>query len=191
MKVRSLLPSALLVATTALGGHQSSGTPARVVHIAAERFAFTPSRIVVEEGTTVELRLTSDDTDQAARRIPAEECALRSLQDLDPIDAVEGDVTIGHRHELQDALARAGTVVLPIFSKISASKGRSGITPKLRDAGTEILHAAKAAGRTSVVISFDSPYILTFFREADILVAAYDGTEEIQRAAVDLLAGEA
>jgi len=54
-----------------------------------------------------------------------------------------------------------------------------------------ILRASKAAGKTSVVISFDSPYILTFFREADILVAAYDGMEEIQRAAADLLGGEA
>lgn len=92
---------------------------------------------------------------------------------------------------LQDALASAGTVVLAIFSKISASKGRSGISGKLRDAGLNILRASKAAGKTSVVISFDSPYILTFFQEADILVAAYDGMEEIQRAAVDLLGGEA
>jgi beta-glucosidase-like glycosyl hydrolase len=92
---------------------------------------------------------------------------------------------------LQDALASAGSVVLPIFSKISASKGRSGISKKLRDIGTEILRASKAAGRTSVVISFDSPYILKFFKEADILVAAYDGMEEIQRAAADLLGGEA
>jgi beta-N-acetylhexosaminidase len=92
---------------------------------------------------------------------------------------------------LHDSAASTGPVVLPIFSKISASKGRSGISSKLREAGAEILRASKAAGRTSVVISFDSPYILTFFKEANILVAAYDGMEEIQRAAVDLLAGEA
>jgi cytochrome c oxidase subunit 2 len=35
----------------------------RVVHVAAERFAFTPSEITVDEGTVLELRLTSDDTD--------------------------------------------------------------------------------------------------------------------------------
>ena len=92
---------------------------------------------------------------------------------------------------LQEALASAGTVVLAIFSKISASKGRSGISGKLQVAGGDILRASKSAGKTSVVISFDSPYILTFFQEADILVAAYDGMEEIQRAAVDLLGGEA
>jgi cytochrome c oxidase subunit 2 len=35
----------------------------RVVHVSAERFAFTPSEITVDEGTVIELRLTSDDTD--------------------------------------------------------------------------------------------------------------------------------
>ena len=34
----------------------------RVVHVAAERFAFTPSEIVVEPGEEIELRLKSDDT---------------------------------------------------------------------------------------------------------------------------------
>ena len=34
----------------------------RVVHIVAERFSFTPSEVRVEQGTLLELRLTSDDT---------------------------------------------------------------------------------------------------------------------------------
>jgi cytochrome c oxidase subunit 2 len=34
----------------------------RVIHVTAERFAFTPSRIVVEAGEEVELRIKSDDT---------------------------------------------------------------------------------------------------------------------------------
>ncbi len=33
-----------------------------MVHVAAERFAFTPSEIVVEPGEEIELRLNSDDT---------------------------------------------------------------------------------------------------------------------------------
>jgi len=36
--------------------------PRRVIHIAAERFVFTPSEITVDAGEEVELRLTSDDT---------------------------------------------------------------------------------------------------------------------------------
>ncbi len=38
------------------------GRAARVVHVTAERFAFTPSEITLERGEEVELRLTSDDT---------------------------------------------------------------------------------------------------------------------------------
>jgi cytochrome c oxidase subunit 2 len=52
---------------------QSPAQP-RVVHIVAERFAFTPSEITVDEGTTVELRLTSEDTDHGFR--------LRGLGDV-------------------------------------------------------------------------------------------------------------
>src|SRR5262245_54412174 len=38
------------------------GQARRVIHITAERFAFTPSEITLEPGEDVELRLTSDDT---------------------------------------------------------------------------------------------------------------------------------
>jgi len=41
----------------------------RVVRVSAERFGFTPSEIVVEQGTTIEFRLTSDDTDHGFRII--------------------------------------------------------------------------------------------------------------------------
>ncbi len=35
----------------------------QVVEMVAERFAFTPSRITIPVGTTVEIRITSNDTD--------------------------------------------------------------------------------------------------------------------------------
>ena len=38
-------------------------TPTKIVRISAERFAFTPSEVTVERGTTVEFHVTSDDTD--------------------------------------------------------------------------------------------------------------------------------
>ncbi len=60
--VVAALALVLLNGAASLGGHQQSETPTRVVHIVAERFTFTPSRITVDEGTTVELRITSDDT---------------------------------------------------------------------------------------------------------------------------------
>lgn len=39
----------------------------RVVHIVAERFSFTPSEIRIPLGATLELRLTSDDTNHGFR----------------------------------------------------------------------------------------------------------------------------
>jgi hypothetical protein len=82
-----------------------------------------------------------------------------------------------------------GLVVVALFSKISASKGRSGISPKLRDAAFEVLRQAKEAGRRTAVVSFDSPYILDQFRDADQLIAGYDRMDEIQTAAAHLVAG--
>ena len=82
-----------------------------------------------------------------------------------------------------------GSVVIGIFSRIAASKGRSGISPKLRDAAFDILRRAKAAGKRSAVISFDSPYILDQFKGADVLIAGYDRMDAIQEAAAEMLAG--
>jgi len=81
------------------------------------------------------------------------------------------------------------SVVIGIFSRISASKGRSGISPKLREAAFDILRRTKAAGKRSAVISFDSPYILDQFKDADFLIAGYDRIDAIQEAAVEMLAG--
>ncbi len=39
----------------------------KVIRVTAERFAFTPSEIVVERGTVIEFHLTSDDTDHGFR----------------------------------------------------------------------------------------------------------------------------
>lgn len=56
------LAFSIAAATTGgAAGHQSA-PPARVVYIAAERFSFTPSRVTVDQGSTIELRISSDDT---------------------------------------------------------------------------------------------------------------------------------
>ena len=57
----------LLVLVSAAAGRGQSAVQPRVIDVAAERFAFTPSEITVDEGTVVELRLTSDDTDHGFR----------------------------------------------------------------------------------------------------------------------------
>ena len=46
----------------ALSGTAARSQSPRVVQVSAERFAFTPSRIVVDAGEEIELHLTSDDT---------------------------------------------------------------------------------------------------------------------------------
>jgi cytochrome c oxidase subunit 2 len=58
---RAILAGAILVAATAGVGRSQPPTP-RVIHVTAERFTFTPSRIIVEPGEAIELRLSSDDT---------------------------------------------------------------------------------------------------------------------------------
>ena len=86
MKSRTLLPltvggvTALVVAGLSVfgsapaalrAGPRGQDAPAarRVVRMSAERFLFTPSEITVEEGTVLEIRLTSDDTDHGFRII--------------------------------------------------------------------------------------------------------------------------
>jgi beta-glucosidase-like glycosyl hydrolase len=90
----------------------------------------------------------------------------------------------------RDSISAAESVVMAIYSKISASKGHSGLTDSLRDRALHILHLARKAKRKSVVVSFDSPYLLELFKNADMRIAAYDRMEEIQQAVAGLLAGE-
>jgi beta-glucosidase-like glycosyl hydrolase len=89
----------------------------------------------------------------------------------------------------RDSINAAELVFIAVLSKISASKGRSGISKELRDMATEILKACKAQNIKSVVISFDSPYILEQFKDADLSIAAYGRMDEIQAAASELLTG--
>jgi cytochrome c oxidase subunit II len=70
--VRNLLLGVALLATSGKQSRSAEGhsvasrsihTPEqRVIRMTAERFTFTPSRIVVNAGDTIEFRLTSDDT---------------------------------------------------------------------------------------------------------------------------------
>jgi cytochrome c oxidase subunit 2 len=71
MRQTAALLSALVLAafTVPVSGGQDSPESPRVVHVVAERFTFTPERITVEQGTTVEIRLTSEDTAHGFRLI--------------------------------------------------------------------------------------------------------------------------
>lgn len=80
-----------------------------------------------------------------------------------------------------------GISVFLIFTSVSAWKGSSGISESERD---RIKSLIKEAGH-SVVISFGSPYILRHFNDADILIAAYEPTEQAQKAVMERLEGKA
>jgi hypothetical protein len=89
-----------------------------------------------------------------------------------------------------DSIKAADVTVLACYSKISASKGHSGLTDKIRQMIFTILEAARGSKGSSLLISFDSPYLLDQFLEADVRIAAYDRMDEIQCAAAVLIAGE-
>lgn len=67
-----LLVSIALAAPPAAGARNDvkitkSQDAVKVIRVTAERFAYTPSEIVVEKGTVIEFHLTSDDTDHGFR----------------------------------------------------------------------------------------------------------------------------
>ncbi len=85
-----------------------------------------------------------------------------------------------------DEAAALDTVVFALFGSIAAWKGHSGIREEEKGRIKELVKRAKK----SVVLSFGSPYVLRHFREADVLIAAYGVTEQVQRSAAGCLKGE-
>ena len=78
------------------------------------------------------------------------------------------------------------TFIFAIFTSVSAWKGSSGISEHEKDMIFDLMKKAE----NSIVISFGSPYVLRHFREADILIAAYESTEQAQKAVLRCLEGE-
>ena len=76
-------------------------------------------------------------------------------------------------------------LVFAVFTSVSAWKGSSGIDEIEKE---RINRSIRGAGH-SIVISFGSPYILRHFREADLLIAAYEPTERAQKAVIRCLSG--
>jgi len=89
-----------------------------------------------------------------------------------------------------DGIRASEFVVMAIYSRISASKGHSGLNDKLKDVAVNFIKTVKSEKGKSIVISFDSPYLLDHFKDADVRIAAYDRMDEIQQAVAELLVVE-
>ena len=81
--------------------------------------------------------------------------------------------------------AEHDTCICAVFTNIAAWKGSSGINDDEKQRIRELMRQA----RHSIVISFGSPYVLRHFPDADVLIAAYEATEQAQKAAVQCLEG--
>lgn len=77
-------------------------------------------------------------------------------------------------------------LIIAIFTSIAAWKGISGISNEEKQRIIELIRQAKS----SIVISFGSPYVLRHFNEADVLIAAYETSEQAQMAVIKCLKGE-
>lgn len=88
--------------------------------------------------------------------------------------------TIDERIELINNLP-----IFAIFTSIAAWKGSSGIDENEKSRIHELIKNTKH----SIIISFGSPYVLRHFKEADMLIAAYEATEQAQGAVIKCLEG--
>lgn len=66
---RFAVATLVLLAAASPSGRQSPPAAPQIIRVTAERFAFSPSEITVEEGTLVELRISSEDTSHGFRLI--------------------------------------------------------------------------------------------------------------------------
>lgn len=66
---RLTVAALVLLAAAAPSGRQNPPPAPKIIHVSAERFAFVPSEITIDEGARVELRISSEDTSHGFRLI--------------------------------------------------------------------------------------------------------------------------
>ncbi|HCL80979.1 MAG TPA: hypothetical protein DHW81_01735 [Nitrospiraceae bacterium] len=77
-------------------------------------------------------------------------------------------------------------LIVAIFTSVAAWKGSSGISDEEKNRIDGLIRNSKR----SVIISFGSPYVLRHFNKADMLIAAYEPSEQAQTAVIKCLNGE-
>lgn len=99
-----------------------------------------------------------------------------------PIPLPRGE---GARGRVKDVFSKQ-IVLFAIFTSIAAVKGSSGISENEKNQINELIRRCKK----SIIVSFGCPYVLRFFKDADVLIAAYETTEQAQRVVIRCLKGE-
>ena len=92
------------------------------------------------------------------------------------------DLTVHTRNATADDI-----LLIALFTSVAAWKGSSGISTDERERLTGLIRGAAH----SVVVSFGSPYVLRYFKDADVLIAAYDPSVQAQKVVMKCLRGEA
>lgn len=78
---------------------------------------------------------------------------------------------------------KADITVFAVFTSVSAWKGTSGIEDWEKEKILKLIKEAKK----SIVISFGSPYVLRDFKDADMLISAYEESVNAERAVMKCL----
>ncbi|MCI0468878.1 MAG: hypothetical protein L0Y62_02295 [Nitrospirae bacterium] len=76
-------------------------------------------------------------------------------------------------------------ILIALFTNIAAFKGM----PELKDEEMKHIKRLLNKSRRSIIVSFGNPYVLSHFKKADLLVAAYDASENTQRIVFESLSG--
>jgi beta-glucosidase-like glycosyl hydrolase len=99
-----------------------------------------------------------------------------------------GDAALYENSILQTHTMNANlqTLIIAIFTSVSAWKGSSGIDREEQKKIKRLISEAE----NSIVISFGSPYVLRHFTEADVLIASYEPSKQAQEAVIKCLTGE-
>jgi beta-N-acetylhexosaminidase len=98
----------------------------------------------------------------------------------------DGDTGEEALDEAVEKAAAADSVVIALFSRLSAGKGSVDLEPK----HVALIQKLAAAAPPVIVLSFGSPYFLRHFPEVDAYVCLYRNTPETQPIAVRALCGE-
>jgi beta-N-acetylhexosaminidase len=102
--------------------------------------------------------------------------------DSSPLKTCFKDVsTINDTIELKNKIT-----IFAIFTSVAAWRGSSGIDEDEVNRIKELIRKSK----NSIVISFGSPYVLRHFKYADLLIAAYEPSEQAQSSVIKCLMGK-